>query len=351
MANRFGKADASYNGGSTFSSLNSASTNQRLAQSFTALASGNVSYIGISINSIVGTPSGNVWLELRAPGANPEAGALLGTSNAVAVSALSVSTFNFFFSSLPSITASSVYYIVMKCDYATSSSNYITWGAATTSAYSGGTNYTFNGTTWTDLSRDNRFAVYLNSDGGSFDIDSDGSGPNGEVTNADRISIKGAALSVNDTGYVYNGKTVLFDANESCKQWVIGDTSLGAAVAGQKYGFIKVNAGVTLTFLGDATSTNSGFYSNPTTPGAESINSKVTISGTVGSRVVFVNSIGALNTSYKWTIALLYGYVDVNYCDVKYFYANAFNGLRADLSKTSVACSIKNLVSYNNFHT
>ena len=165
-------------------------------------------------------------------------------------------------------------------------------------------------------------------------------------------SLKGSPCASTDKIYVYNGATLTVDAALAVYIIVIGNTSSGAASAGQKYGIVTWNAGITITFTGDTTATNSGIYCNPTTPGAESKNCRVNINGTSGSHCVATNSVGSLNTSNKfYPVYMYYGWPQITYFDVLYSWQDPVQFSANPTYNNATSITANNITCNNTFGT
>jgi len=148
-----------------------------------------------------------------------------------------------------------------------------------------------------------------------------------------------------DRFFVYNGATLTLDISFSALQIIIGDTKTGAASAGQKYGIVTANAGITITWDGNATANNSGIKMSPTTPGVESKNSVLNINGTAENPVVFTNSQGANNTNFKYTINNLYGSVNGDYLTCNNFWTAIFSAITGLSANSSSNHKLTNIVA------
>jgi len=134
------------------------------------------------------------------------------------------------------------------------------------------------------------------------------------------IALKGGAPALTDNVYIYNGALLTVEQALAINLISLGETSGGAAGAGNRYGHLTVNAGVTVTFAGSATAANSGIKSNPASADASSKGSTLTISGTSASPSVLTNSTGNYNANNKYQIAMTYGIISAAgaYWTVKY---------------------------------
>ncbi len=151
--------------------------------------------------------------------------------------------------------------------------------------------------------------------GGNFNIDT-GTNVAGLTT------LKGSAPALTDAIYIYNGATLTVESALSVLKIYLGQTSSGAAGAGNRYGILAVNAGVTVTFAGNATATNSGIQMNPTTADASSKGCQLNINGTSASRVIFTVDGGALDANKRWIINQLFGQCNIVFADFRLSYGS-----------------------------
>lgn len=128
-----------------------------LGQSFTPSVTAPVSSVQLYLKK-KGAPTGNIWLEIHADGADPTSASQQGSdSELVSVSGLSTSfdwvTFTF---TVPiNLTASTEYWILLYGDYTETSDVGAIWGTDTSSpSYSGGIagRYGNGGSAWEDIS-------------------------------------------------------------------------------------------------------------------------------------------------------------------------------------------------------
>ena len=135
---------------------------------------------------------------------------------------------------------------------------------------------------------------------------------NASATVADLTTLKGSAPDADDKIYVYNGATLTVESALTCLLISLGETSAGAATDGQRRGNLTVNAGVTITFTGNATATNSGIKSAPASaPGTanESKSNTLTINGTAANPVIFTNAGGAWSATQRHKVHFYYGII------------------------------------------
>lgn len=137
--------------------VNDLSTNQKIAQSFTAGITGNVEIADVRLFK-VGSPVGNMRFALTSDSTGP--GTTLATSDAIDVSTLPTSpvTIRMVFRSPTSITNGTKYWLVATPSYTTSASNYVVWDGNNTGS---GVDQ-FNGTTWSAVTNATTwFKVYV----------------------------------------------------------------------------------------------------------------------------------------------------------------------------------------------
>jgi len=147
----------------------------------------------------------------------------------------------------------------------------------------------------------------------NFNIDTD-------CNVADLTTLKGSAPTVSDYIYVFNGATLTIEQNLSCFAVMLGQTSAGAASAGQRYGYVVgTTGGITITFEDDAGATNTGIIANPTSADSSSKDCGVTLTGASGNNITITNPTDSATSDY-WTIYLMYfGTCDITYVTAKYY--------------------------------
>jgi len=154
------------------------------------------------------------------------------------------------------------------------------------------------------------------------------SAPNFNIDTSTNVAgltaLKGSAPALTDKVYVYNGATLTIEQNLSILLISLGETSSGAAGAGNRYGYLTVNAGVTVTFAGDPSNLNSGVKSNPASADASSRGIVLTINGASGSNAVFTNDGDALATGKRWQFYMIYGSVQADYLTARFPYHTLF---------------------------
>jgi hypothetical protein len=132
------------------------------------------------------------------------------------------------------------------------------------------------------------------------------------------IALKGSAPALTDKVYVYNGATLTVEQALSILQILLGETSGGAAPAGQRVGHLTINAGIQITFAGNAAASLSGIKSNPASAAAESKGSTFNYSaGTTANPVVFNNQGGVPSSAQQFMIFMTYGVINAGVLSVK----------------------------------
>jgi len=153
----------------TDSALFTSTTYEYLAQEIYAYNAGNVQVVWLYLKA-VGTLTDNLTLEIQTDSGGEPSGTPVtnGVSSSVAMSGISTSDYAwvaFTFSPVPSVSADTIYHLVLKSDQgAADASNYIVWGQDTNGAYALGNCETYDSvgaawTTWADY--DYLFKFYL----------------------------------------------------------------------------------------------------------------------------------------------------------------------------------------------
>ncbi len=106
---------------------------------------------------------------------------------------------------------------------------------------------------------------------------------------------------------IYNNATLTVDVSRSCLIIKLGETSTGDPGAGLRRGNVTFNAGITTTFDGNATATNSGIKSSPAATNTETKSNTLSILGTAASPTVFTNAAGAYSATNRWMINMTWG--------------------------------------------
>jgi hypothetical protein len=176
--------------------------------------------------------------------------------------------------------------------------------------------------------------------GGMFDISTSCGVAGASGLNA----IKGSFCAVTDTIYVDSGATLTVDSALSCLKIYLGQSKAGAVGAGQRYGILTVNAGMTITFGGNSTNTNSGIQSNPTTADASSLNCVLNVLGTAASPAVFTNDGNANDANKKYTVNMLYGSLNIDYLNANFAYGNVFAAVAINSTRAAAGSVAKHIV-------
>lgn len=134
-----------------------ADNNQILGQSFTPALSGSLNRVELYLKRI-GSPSGNIWVEIHSDGADPTAAAQQGSDSATVNATSGVSTsydyVAFDFVTPIVLTPGTEYWMLLYGDYSYGSTDNVYWGVDTSSpSYTGGHFGRFGngGTIWEDL--------------------------------------------------------------------------------------------------------------------------------------------------------------------------------------------------------
>lgn len=141
--------------------------NQILGQSFTPTLSGKLNRVELYIKRI-GSPSGNIWVEIHSDGADPTAAAQQGADSATVNATSGVGTSYAFvafdFVSGITLSAGTEYWMLLYGDYSLSSTDNVYWGVDTSSpSYSGGIfgRYGNGASAWEDITTyDGLFKTY-----------------------------------------------------------------------------------------------------------------------------------------------------------------------------------------------
>lgn len=134
-----------------------------LAQSFQVTGAQTVGTITAYLKK-VGSPTGNLTVEIQPDSAGAPSGTAVsnGTSGTVAASTLTTSyaDITFSFATPPSLSGSTTYWLVLKTTDSASNTNYVQWGADTsTPGYADGSMSGEASATWSALSADAVFEV------------------------------------------------------------------------------------------------------------------------------------------------------------------------------------------------
>ena len=153
-------------------------------------------------------------------------------------------------------------------------------------------------------------------------------------------AIKGGAVAAGDKIYVYNGATLTINKSIACLQIIKGQTSAGAAGAGNRYGIVTINPGITVAFDGNATNTNSGILCNPTSADNSSKGCALNINGTAVNPVIFTNAGGALATAQRYTTSMQYGTITASYWSNLYTWLSSITALNINTSNQNAPHNI-----------
>lgn len=143
--------------------IRTSATNQEHAQTFTAGLTGSMPFADMWMNK-AGSPTGQVWLEIRATAAGVPTGAALYTSDKLDVSVVSGSSqrIRFPFRTQPALVSGTVYALVLNGNWTLSAVNTIQVRYNSAGGYAGGAKYYYNGSAWTvDGTRDLVFYTYI----------------------------------------------------------------------------------------------------------------------------------------------------------------------------------------------
>lgn len=135
----------------------------RLAQGFQIASSTTVQSVRLWLKK-VGSPSGNLTVKIETDSSGDPSGTPVtdGTSDTVAVSSLAASYgwIDFTFSTAPSLSASTQYHIVLETTGTQSNTNYVEWGADSSSpSYADGEMKSEASSVWSAQSKDASFEV------------------------------------------------------------------------------------------------------------------------------------------------------------------------------------------------
>lgn len=142
----------------------------KLAQSFQVTGAQTVGTVDLWLKK-VGSPTGNLTVEIQPDSAGAPSGTAVsnGTSGTVAASTLTTSyaDITFSFATPPSLSGSTTYWLVLKTTDSASNTNYVQWGADTsTPGYADGSMSGEASASWSALSADAVFEVF--SPGSAF---------------------------------------------------------------------------------------------------------------------------------------------------------------------------------------
>jgi hypothetical protein len=150
-------------GAASGNALRDAAARTYLAQSVTVAAGLPISRVTLSLKK-TGIPTGNIWLEVwSSSGGAPLA--ITGAASAnvnVATLTAAFANYNFDFAAPVAVTAATVYFLVLRGDFAIDGANYAQWEADAAGSYTGGAAYKGDGTpAWsTNGTPDQIFTTY-----------------------------------------------------------------------------------------------------------------------------------------------------------------------------------------------
>lgn len=148
-------------------------------------------------------------------------------------------------------------------------------------------------------------------------------------------TLKGSAIAESDLIYFYGGATdemLILDKSFICKQIIRGRTSAGAAIAGKRGGIMVINRGIMIESLGDATNTNSGFNSNPTSPDASSLGEAIRHDGDYST--VWTRKGDTYLSTSRFTFEIRYGWLNVRKLVVRNTHLAVISNLGTNATRT-----------------
>lgn len=124
----------------------------KLSQGFTPAVTGLRPFVDIYVRK-AGSPTGNVWVTLESNSAGMPDNTPIATSCKFDISKFRTiyGFIRFYFPSPVSLTASTLYHIVLQGDFTASDANYFQWVADTSSGYAGGAAAALDTGVWTAL--------------------------------------------------------------------------------------------------------------------------------------------------------------------------------------------------------
>jgi hypothetical protein len=141
--------------------LRDASTKEKLAQTFDTDVTGSLEFVDIPLTK-VSSPTGRIWVSIYATSGGAPTGAALKTSDKADVANITTGHWiRFMFRDPLSVTAGVTYAIVLEGDFTISGVNHVYWLGNVGNTYAAGSQFSYNGTTWTDQSRDQGFKAYV----------------------------------------------------------------------------------------------------------------------------------------------------------------------------------------------
>jgi hypothetical protein len=222
------------------------------------------------------------------------------------------------------LAAATAYNFWLEYSGTTDANNYFTVDYNT--QYAGGNEYDYDGAAWNaQTGKDLKMYLCDTADGGKYVIRTD------KASSVEFAAggCKGAAIATTDTYTITMGATLTRDSNFTCLQSRVGDTvtgvqayavqnAVGPSSARYRYGVETVNAGVTVSWTGNANYTFSGWIMNPNTADASSKSVRLNLNGTSGSHITVTNTGNAYAAAQSWSINHGYGSVLGAYVDFLY---------------------------------
>lgn len=243
----------------------SATNNQIIGQSFTPATTGQCGAFAFILKRI-GSPTGNVWVEIHADGADPTAATLLATSNTVnAVSGVltGYDAVYFTFPTPPTLTSGTVYWALLYGDYSYGAAANVFIATDTSSpTYAGGSygRYGNGGAAWETLGTyDTLFRQYVV--GGTPINVKDKTGVNDIVYNSGVVAstsvpstLSGARFSAefsqDDRLTILDNSTIRIIGSVTVEGWMWNSGNEGV-VLWNKYSPVAGNAGYSTYIQGD----------------------------------------------------------------------------------------------------
>jgi hypothetical protein len=157
----------------TFTPANSAQTPlrdttsaQKLSQGFQVDTTGKCEFVSVKINRQNSPAAGTyIWAEIWTDDGSGAPSSMIANARSDKLAAANipagVGLIQFIFRTPPSLTAGTQYHLVFDGDYTISATNYVAWEIDLTNTYSRGVARRWNGTTWTTISSDFVFALYI----------------------------------------------------------------------------------------------------------------------------------------------------------------------------------------------
>lgn len=304
----------------------------KFARTFTTVGAYNAAAFALNVK-IAGAPTGTITARLYA-GDPSSPGAVLVDACEVSIAELSTAYSYLWFGGggLGALGATTVYCLEWSTTATLDGTNYLVIQRGNAGGGSAGDQDWIYSGSWAAQTTRNNFAVSDNADGGKFLVRTD-------AAISTFATIKGAAVATTDTYTVTMGATLTRATNVTCLQGRQGDTialiatTYGAGPATYRYGYEVVNAGVTVTWTGNA-GASSGWNLNPTTADTSSKGCRLTFNGTAGSRIKITNLGDASSGTERWMFYIVYGAALGGYFDA-YYNAGGWAATTAQLASSS----------------